>query len=376
MKNVHSKIVIFLCLIFSSSSMYSQTTSVYVSDAGGFNNPPWFIYKFDENGENPEILLNQDDGIIWPEDILFLEDQNAALVTSLSTAGIIGKYNATTWEFIENFAEGIAGPTRMKIGFDNLIYVLQWSNTNNKVLRYQQDGTFVDEFTSVGVAQSIGLDWDASGNLYVSSYGDSNIRKFDTDGNDLGLFISTGLAGPTNIWFDKNGTGDLIVLNWNNGTVKRFDSDGNFIVDILTGLSQPEGVDFFPNGDILIGNGGDGAVKRYDNTFNFIENFIEPGLLITPNAIVIREDPIASVNDFNEQNIISNTIGSTFHLVSNSDIEISTIQIYNAIGKLIETIHPEDSLAWNAIYHAEGLYFIMVSSKEGKRYSQKVIVKK
>ncbi|MBV1923260.1 MAG: hypothetical protein KUG68_04440, partial [Flavobacteriaceae bacterium] len=312
MKTLYSKIIILLCIIISSSSLFSQTISVYVSDAGGFNNPPWFIYKFDENGENPQVLLDEDDGIIWPEDILFLEDQNVALVTSLSTAGIIGKYNATTWEFIENFAEGIAGPTRMKIGYDNLIYVLQWSNTNNKVLRYQQDGTFVDEFTSVGVPQSIGLDWDANGNLYVSSYGGSTIRKFDTDGNDLGLFISSGLAGPTNIWFDKNQTGDLIVLNWNNGTVKRFDSDGNFVVDILTGLSQPEGVDFFPNGDILIGNGGDGAVKRYDNTFNFIENFIEPGLLITPNAVVIREEPIASVNDYNEQNIISETIGSTF----------------------------------------------------------------
>lgn len=376
MKTFYSKIATLLCVLILTSSLFSQTTSVYVSDAGGFSNPPWYIYKFDENGENPEVLLDQDDGIIWPEDILFLEDQNVVLVSNLSAAGIIGKYNATTWEFIENFAEGIGGPTRMEIGPEGYIYVLQWSNTNNKVLRYEQNGDFVDEFTSTGVPQSIGLDWDSSGNLYVSSYGGSYIQKFGVDGNDLGPFINAGLAGPTNIWFDKNGSGDLIVLNWNNGRVKRFDSDGNFIEDVIIGMTQPEGVDFYSNGDILIANGGDGAVRKYGADFNFIENFIEPGLMLTPNAVVIREEPIASVDDFKQLNFISNTIGSSFHLVSDLKIEIDTIQIYNATGILIDTYKSNESLAWNASNTAEGLYFIVITSFEGKKYSQKVIVNK
>lgn len=100
--------------------------------------------------------------------------------------GSITKYNSTTGDYIENFATGIAGPTRMKIGTDSLLYVLQWSG-NGKVKRYQLDGTFVDEFTSVGVPQSIGIDWDNNGNLYVSSYSGDNVRKFDANGNDLGL---------------------------------------------------------------------------------------------------------------------------------------------------------------------------------------------
>ncbi len=70
----------------------------------------------------------------------------------------------------------------MKIGADSLLYVLQWSG-NGKVRRYELDGTFVDDFTSVGVTQSIGIDWDNDGNLYVSSYGGDNVRKFDTNGN-------------------------------------------------------------------------------------------------------------------------------------------------------------------------------------------------
>lgn len=105
----------------------------------------------------------------------------------------------------------------MKIGADSLLYVLQWSG-NGKVRRYQLDGTYAGEFTSVGVPQSIGLDWDSNGNLYVSSYTGDNVRKFDPNGNDLGLFVTSNLAGPTNIWFDDNG--DLLVSDYDGTAVK------------------------------------------------------------------------------------------------------------------------------------------------------------
>ena len=170
------------CLLFATTNLWSQDFEVWVSDAGGFNNPPWFIYKFDENGENQEEVMNESDNIEWPEDIFFLEDENAVLISNLaSSGGNISKHNIDTGDFIEIFAEVTGGPTRMKLGADDLLYVLQWSSSTNKVLRYQLDGTFVDEFTNVGVPQSIGLDWDADGNLYVSSYGGSFVQKFDPD---------------------------------------------------------------------------------------------------------------------------------------------------------------------------------------------------
>ncbi len=365
---------LIVCILLSVSKLMSQETVVYVSDAGNFSNPPWFSYQFDGNGGNAVELLNESDGIVWPEDILFLEEQNSVLISSLSADGIIGKYNATTWEFIENFAEGISGPTRMKIGPDGLIYVLQWNSSDNKVLRYELDGTFVDEFTSIGVPQSIGLDWDDSGNLYVSSYGGSYIQKFDLNGNDLGPFIDSGLSGPTNIWFDKSGNGDLIVLNWNNGRVKRFDSNGNFIEDLITGISQCEGVDFFPNGDILIGVGFNGTVKRYDSDFNYLNDFIESGVLDTPNAIVIREGTL-STSDFElETNFINPTIGSRFSIISNLSVEINSLIIYDSSGRIIEEVDLNKSSYWNADEYAEGLYFIRAIAKNGRSKTQKVIV--
>ena len=280
------KIIITTLLLLFATNLLAQGAEIYVSDAGNFSNPPWQILKFDENGDNPQVFINQNLG--WPQDIVFLDDANTVLISNLSSSQIT-RYNAITGAYIDIFAQVSGGPTRMKIGSDNLLYVLQW-NGNGKVLRYQLDGTYAGEFTSVGVSQSIGLDWDSAGNLYVSSYNGDHVRKFDTNGNDQGLFINSNLAGPTDLTFDSNG--DLLVSDYDGGRVRRFDSSGTFMSDFITGVGKVEGIDIFANGNILVGNGSQHSVRMYDSDGNFIENFIASGAggLLTPNAIVIRNE--------------------------------------------------------------------------------------
>ena len=261
---------------------------IYVSDAANFENPPWKILKYREDGSSPEIFISTNLG--WPQDILFLEDQQVVLVSNFSTGNIV-KFDIETGVFVGVFASGIGGPTRMKIGKDNLLYVLQWQG-NGKILRYNLNGTLVDQIGSIGVKESIGLDWDEAGNIYVSSFnGGANgfIRKFDPSGTDLGIFIKTGLQGPTNIWFDPNG--NLLVNDWSTGAIKKIDANGSLMGNFATGLSQPEGVAILDNGNILIGNGGNGSVKEYTSSGAFVKDRITPrsGGLIRPNAVVVRK---------------------------------------------------------------------------------------
>jgi len=356
-----------LSVLLFTSNGFSQDIEIYVSDAGNFSSPPWKILKFDENGENPEIFI--DTVLAWPQDILFLEDQQVVLISNLNT-GRITKYNSTTGEFIGDFATGIGGPTRMKIGADSLLYVLQWAG-NGKVKRYQLDGTFVDDFTSVGVPQSIGIDWDSDGNLYVSSYNGDNVRKFDSNGNDLGVFVNTNLAGPTNIWFDDND--DLLVIDYDGTAVKRFDSNGAFINNFLTGLSQAEGVDFFPNGNILIGNGATGSVKMFDSNGSYIEDFIPSGSgnLLRPNAVVIREvNPSSVSGDENSSTLNNYVLEQNYPNPFNPSTVISyqlpvtskvTLKVYNILGNEIATLVNEElpageyEVEFNAVSHSAGV---------------------
>ncbi len=385
MKNIKQLLFLLAILLYlSTSNIFCQTYEVYVSDAGNFSSPPWQILKFDENGENPSVFIK--DEIAWPQDILFLEDQNVVLISNLNTNRIT-KHDAETGAFLENFATGISGPTRMKIGADSLLYVLQWSGTG-KVKRYQLDGTFVDDFTSTGVTQSIGIDWDDSGNLYVSSYNGDHVRKFDGTGSDMGLYITTNLLGPTNIWFDESG--DLLVSDYNGTAVKRFDSLGVFKGNFLTGLSNSEGVAFFPNGDILIGNGATSSVKLFSSEGNFIKDLIASGAgnLQTPNAVVLREKTAVSVfdgnnliipdrltleqnypNPFNPATKIKFTIPSHGGqaMAGNENVR-SLLIVYDILGNEIITLVDENKspgvyeVEFNAADLPSGIYFYKLTS--------------
>jgi len=387
MRNLLLSISLLLLLLFSN--VFCQNFEIYVSDAGNFSSPPWQILKFDENGTNPELFISTN--LAWPQDIVFLEDQNVVLISNLNTNRIV-KFKSTSGTFMGNFATGIGGPTRMKIGPDSLLYVLQWSG-NGKVRRYQLDGTFVDEFTNVGVPQSIGIDWDANSNLYVSSYNGDYVRKFDPDGNDLGLFVNSDLLGPTNIWFDENG--DLLVSDYNGTAVKRFDPDGNYLNDFLTGLSHSEGVAVFPNGNILIGNGATSSVKLFDGDGNYLEDFIpsSAGNLLIPNAVVIREINAVSVSEGTsvknsfilKQNYPNPFNPTTIIKYSIPNSAFTQIKIFDILGREISTLVNEYEQAGNydIEFNAEsnagelsnGMYFYRITSGEYSDTKKMILLK-
>lgn len=270
---------------------YTETTpnvgfEIFVSDANGFDQGgPWKIIRYDGDGTNGRIFTDENLG--WPQDIVILEEEGEVLVSNLNT-GRITKYDLDTGDYIEDFAVVSGGPTRMNLGPDGLLYVLQWQG-DGTVLRYNRDGTFVDEFTSVGVDRSIGMDWDSDGNLYISSFGDKTVRKFDSSGVDMGLFLSSNLFGPTDLLFIENGT--LLVNDWNAGFVFRFSSTGTFLGPFASGLGQVEGIAVTPNNTILVGNGSGSSVKEYEMNGTLIGDLItsNSGDLIQPNAITVRE---------------------------------------------------------------------------------------
>jgi sugar lactone lactonase YvrE len=380
-------LLIAISILLLASNAFSQDLEIYVCDAGNFSSIPGQILKFDQNGENPEVFI--DTNLAWPQDILFLDDQNIVLISNFNT-GRITKYNSVTGDYIENFATGIGAPTRMKIGADSLLYVLQWSGSG-KVRRYELDGTFIDEFTSVGVTQSIGIDWDNAGNLYVSSYGGGLVRKFDPDGNDLGIFVNSNLSGPTNIWFDNNG--DLLVIDYNGTAVKRFDSSGTFINNFLTGLSQAEGVDFFPNGNILIGNGTTSSVKLFGSNGNYIEDFIPNGSgnLLTPNAILIREVNPSSVSGDENSSDLNNFVleqnyPNPFNPTTNirfriADREFTTLNVYNILGNEVTTLvnkelaAGEHEITFDASNLPSGIYFYQLKAGSFMQTNKMVYLK-
>jgi len=347
--------------------LFSQNYDIYVSDAGNYG-PGSKILKFDPDGQNP--VLFTDENIDWPQDILFLEEENVVLISNLNT-NVITKHDSNSGDYIENFATVSGGPTRMEIGPDGSIYVLQWGG-DGLVLRYDTNGTLLGAFTSVGVTQSIGIEWDDDNSIYVSSYGGGTVRKFDASGQDLGLFITSELTGPTNIKTDSNG--DFLVLDWTDGNIERFDSQGNHLDTFITNISQAEGIAFYNDGNFLIGHGADGSVKHYDTNGNLLQEIIESGSggLIRPNAVILR-DPELSVNEFKISSnfIFNNSIGKEFYINQNIKSKIKRLIIYDIKGQKIKEIPSiNNKLHLNL---SSGVYMINAITNQGI-LTQKIVI--
>ncbi len=262
-------------------------TEIYVSEVGNDRNGPHRILRYDVSGNYREVYISS--GLSRPQDIVFLEDQGIVLVSNLQSNNILS-FDIETGRAVGTFATGLAGPTRIDIGPDDLLYVLPWNG--GLVRRYELDGTFVDNFTDQGVNNAIGMAWDRQGNYYVSSFNNGSngfVRKFNANGENQGLFVNSNLTGPTDIWFDNSG--NLLVNDWSGNGVKKFDRNGNFVEVFIVGVTQPEGVAILDNGNILIGASGTSSIKMFDSKGNFLEDIVlsNSGGLITPNAVVVRK---------------------------------------------------------------------------------------
>lgn len=375
-----TKALFFLVVLFTLTFEFSaqNTHYIYVSDAGDFNIQTSQILRYDLDGSNPQVFISSDDFVAnsvgWPQDILFLEDEGVVLISCL-IGNKITKHDATTGDYIEDFASVPGGPTRMKIGPDGTIYVVQWSLIDNNVLRFELDGTPLGEYTNDGVSRSVGLDFDVSGNIYVGSYGSNTVTKFDSAGNSEGILIDTNLSGPTNVMIEQGGT--ILVLNWDAGNIQRFDSNGNHIETFTTLVTQPEGIAIHPVSlNYVVGNGGLGQIDAFAPDGTFAETIVSSGSggLMQPNAVVFR-DATLSVNDFKKNKVlVSPTLGTQFKLNPYEAQFLDSLEVFTLLGEKVDTINTKQEF-WNANKLSEGMY-ILVAKQGRSSFTQKIIVKK
>ncbi len=377
MKNL--KLFFTLALLCIVSPFFAQQDFIYVSDAGGFNAQPWQIIRYDIDGSNPLTIVDNDffvdNGVGWPQDIVFLESDNVMLVSCL-VGNRITKHDANTGAYLGDFATVAGGPTRMKIGPDDKLYVIQWSNSINQVLRFELDGTPLGEYTTEGVTQSIGLDWDSAGNMYVSSYNGDKVHQYDPSGNYIGEYVNTELTGPTNIWFDDND--NLLVLDWSAGNIEQFDDTPTYVGEFAGGLPQVEGIAILPNGNILVGHGGNASIDQFQPDGTSLGSLVPSGSggLQQPNAVIIRENVIAGIEDVELKKVkVAPTMGNEFQ-IRTENAPIKKMEIISMEGKKITELPISDTITWNASSVAEGIYFLVFTLESNKKGTRKIVVKR
>src|SRR5262249_14091570 len=97
------------------------------------------------------------------------------------------KYNGQTGAYVGVAASGgVSAPSDVKFGSDGLLYVP--NNGNNRILRYTEGGTYVDDYVPAGSGGLVNPQYMAfgpNGDLYVSSTGNDQILQFGTENEAL-----------------------------------------------------------------------------------------------------------------------------------------------------------------------------------------------
>jgi len=148
--------------------------------------------------------------------------------------------------------------------------------------------------------------------IYVSQISQSSVKKFDKNGNYLGLLGSSGPGSnpdqftlPRGISIDLSN--NIYIADSGNSRISKFDSSGNFITHIGIGiLLNPYDVTVDPSGNIFVADTQNNRIVKFDSNGNVIYSWgtqgFGPGQFNLPKGIEV--DPssgIIFVSDLNPQ---------------------------------------------------------------------------
>ena len=196
----------------------------------------------------------------------------------------------------------------------------------------------------------------------------------------MGIFITDNLTGPTNIWFDADG--DLFALDYNGAVVRQFDAEGKFIKNLITGVSQCEGVAFLPNGDILLGAGAAKAIRQYTSEGLLVSTVVPSGTLglKQPNAVVLHEELSTGVQtnprNIEEKNIVMPSIGLNFRIAEDlKRTPDSKLEMISISGDTMLSVFLNSTTLIDASDLPDGIYVITLLENEVIQARQRVVVR-
>jgi hypothetical protein len=175
----------------------------------------------------------------------------------------------------------------------DILYVATYFDAS--IWRFDTDGTG-SLFAGPTIFGPSGLAYDKAGNLYAANSGGSYIEKCAADGTPLGNFGDTSfLNDPAGLVFDTNG--NLYVANnvpaSGSPSIVKFDPSGNGSIVATNMLDSPQSLAFDAAGDLYVANFYSGNIYKFDR---FGNGTVFASGLNEPVAIAIRRTGSAAVS--------------------------------------------------------------------------------
>lgn len=206
-------------------------------------------------------------------------------------------------EFVSSGSGGLNQPIGMATDEAGRLYVASF--VTGQVLRYGTNGSFLDVFTSAA-ERPLGIAFKG-GNLFVGSYTFNTVRQFGADGTFLGTFTPTGaLSDPIALAFGAGG--DLFVSSFIDSKVVRFDGTTGALIGTFAsgnGLTNPWGLVFGPDNNLYVSSFATDQILRFDGaTGDFLNVFAGAAQLDGPRGLAFGPDGDLYVVSLNNNSVV------------------------------------------------------------------------
>ena len=207
------------------------------------------------------------------------------------TGGFISVFVADDPETIEDESGELSTPAALAFDAVGNLYVSSFDN--NRVIRYDATGLFVDNFVfddpttpaldeSGGLSGPVGMAFDPAGNFYLSSRLSGNVLRYDANGTFTNRLIPTNgtLGSPTELAFAPDGVS--LYLSESEDTVnaiRHFNVTTGELIETIEDasgvLNAPRGLAVLSDGSLLVNSSGSNQVLRYDSVTGLFEVVLE-----------------------------------------------------------------------------------------------------
>ncbi len=190
--------------------------------------------------------------------------------------------------------------------------------SDNTVRKFDTDGNALGIFASAGLADPRGLAFDASGGLYVANYGSKMLSKYDSAGNYLpAASIDTGsLLSNFNVGVAIDSSGAIYVSH-ELSRVRKFDAAGNLLALSPTS-NTPTALAFSAAGNLLVANRTGNTISSYDTGLNSVAGAITTDLNRPRGLAVDSFGNVYAANSFTDDISKFSSSGTFLGRIGNS----------------------------------------------------------
>ena len=157
---------------------------------------------------------------------------------------------------IEDYITGLITPRGLAFDKDQMLYIAEY---NTGKIYKATDVETITEYASTGFNNN-GIALDELGILYVAENFLSRILSFNTNGQESTyLSSSDGINSPWDLEYDYSG--NLYISNFSSGSILKVTPEGD-ITTHASGLFSPEGMSFDSSGNLYVADRNDAKLQK------------------------------------------------------------------------------------------------------------------